>query len=301
MNWLKRNLFFAIGMAVALLLLGASGYYIWSQWSRNSAKFDELNGIYSSLRNIKPGTDKQENIDEARQQATQVREWIAGTKKYFKPIERIPSGQLTDSAFSTALHSNITVLQQEAFAANVILPPAYNFSFQAQSDKVRFAPGSLDKLAVQLGEVKTITEILYRSHINALEGIQRLRVSEDDTQGQATDYIDDPSLAPQPDGSAPPPQTTSDLATLTPYQVTFRGFSSEIAQVLSSLGSSSNCFIVKTINVQPANAGIGMGTGMDMGMPPPPVISTRGPQTLLSEQMLRVTMMIEVVKLVPGR
>ncbi|HXE42478.1 MAG TPA: Amuc_1100 family pilus-like protein, partial [Candidatus Baltobacteraceae bacterium] len=224
-------------------------------------------------------------IDAARAQAEQVRQWVRGTKDYFKPIERLPTGQLTDASFAGAMHQTISQLQREADAGSVSLPPGYNFSFQAQSDKVRFAPGSLDKLAVQLGEVKTITEMLYGAHINALEGIQRLRVSEDDTLSTAADYIDEPV-------------TTTELGTLTPYQVTFRGFSSEIAQVLQALATSPHGFVVKTVSVQPAVATFG---GTDMATPPVPTPAGRGPQMLLTEQMLRVTMMIEIVKLTPGR
>ncbi len=283
MNWLKRNLFFAIGLVVAVLLLGACGYYIWNEMSRNSTKFDSLNQIYTSLGQIKPGTDKPENTQAAKDQARQVREWIASAKKNFTPIARIPEGQLSDEAFNTSLHRVIRQLTDEASTSGVTLPQGYNFSFQAQSGKALFAPGSLDKLAVQLGEVKTITEIFYGAHINALEGIQRNRVSDDDTQSQALDYIDE-----QP--------VTTESVTMTPYQVTFRGFSSEIGQVLASLASSPNCFLVKTINVQPANA---PAAGTETAAPAPmtAAASGRGPQTLLTEQMLRVTMMIEVVKL----
>ena len=44
---------------------------------------------------------------------------------------------------------------------------------------------------------------------------------------------------------------TNDLAVLMPYQVTFRGFSPEMAQVLEAFATSPHGFIVKTVSVQP--------------------------------------------------
>ncbi len=70
----------------------------------------------------------------------------------------------------------------------MLLPPNYGFSFEAQRSIVKFAPGSLPPLAVQLGEVKTISEILFASRVNSLDGIQRARVSDDDTAGPQSDY-----------------------------------------------------------------------------------------------------------------
>lgn len=286
MNWLKRNLFFVIGVAVAVALMGAAGFYIFKSMARNNAAFDHLQELYQTMQQAanskpSPGNDQINNTQAAKDQTAQLQQWIKQSKIYFQPIDPIPvaaNGALNDSTFSTALHSNITVMLREAEAANVTLPPQYNFSFQAQSDKVRFAPpGSVDKLAVQLGEVKAIAEIIFGAHVNALEGIQRLRVSDDDTAGQATDYIDD-----QP--------VVTDLATLTPYSVTFDGFSDQIAEVLTAFATSPNGYIIKTINVQPAGAA--------PALPPP---NRSGMQTILTEQMLRVTLNVEVIRLSPGR
>ena len=74
------------------------------------------------------------------------------------------------------------------------------------------------------------------------------------------------------------------------YQVTFRGFSPEIARVLEAVSESPHGMIVRTMSVQPAGADTGA---------PPPMPSRGGLQTVLNEQMLRVTMVIEVVKLTP--
>jgi hypothetical protein len=188
-------------------------------------------------------------------------------------------------------------LQRDAAADNVELPPQYTFSFTAHMTRLTFAPGSLEPLSVQLGEVKTISEILFGTGINALDGIQRVRSSPDDASGPDTDY-----LADQP--------VTADLAVMTPYQITFRGFSPEIARVLDAFASSPHGFIIKTISVQPAGGTGATSTtgapGFDSGTAgaatpgaSAPVQGKGGLQTVLNEQLLRVTMMVELVKLTP--
>ena len=307
MGWLKRNLFFAIGVVVALGLLGAAGFYDYASWTHNQAAFIHLNEVYDKLKNntvkdkdghpLSPGNDKVDNIAAANEQRKQLEAWIGQTRNYFQPIAPIPkpaNGPVSNASFSDSLHQTIAQLQHEAAAANVALPPDYDFSFTAHKDRLTFAPGSLEPLSVQLGEVKTISEVLFGARINALDGIQRVRgASPDDATGPQTDYLED-----QP--------VTNELAVLVPYQVTFRAFSPEIAQVLKAFASSPNGFVVKTISVQPAGAAAMTGTTtVDAGaplasVPGLPAQATKGGwQTILNEQLLRVTLMVELVKLTP--
>jgi hypothetical protein len=299
MGWLKRNLFFAIGVVVALALLGAAGFYDYQSWAHNQAAFAKLNEVYNTLSEAaqikpSPGSGAVDNIAAARDQESQLRQWINQTTNYFQPIAPIPKpagGTVSSESFANALHQTIARLQHEADAANVTLPPQFDFSFAAHMDRLTFAPGSLDPLSVQLGEVKTISEIFFGAGINALDGIQRVPTSPDDASGPPTDY-----LADQP--------VTNDLAVIVPYQVTFRAFSPEIARVLEAFANSPNGFIVKTISVQPAGAPAAPGaatTGVDTGTPPPPasVPGKGGWQTVLDEQLLRVTLTVDLVKLTP--
>src|SRR5204862_6259930 len=114
---------------------------------------------------------------------------------------------------------------------------------------VSFAAGSLVPLSVQLGEVKTICDVLFQAKVNSLDSLRRESISADDansTQGQ-TDYISRHSV-------------TNELAVLSPYEITFRGFSSELAAVLAGFASSPRGLIVKTINVEPAPTASEEGT-----------------------------------------
>ena len=334
MAWIKRNLFFVMGGILALGLLGTAGFYNYKGWSHNSAKYDQLKEIYGTLRNLtgqkpSPGNDKVDNIAAAREQERQIRDWIRQAAGDFQPIAPIPNtgnNAVSSEAFAAALRRTIDQLQHEADAASVTLPPKYNFSFEAQRSLVKFS-GSLGALAAQFGEVKTIAEILYAAKVNSLDGIQRVRVSDDDANGPQADYFDGHSV-------------TNNLAVLTPYQITFRSFSPEVGEVLAGFASSPHGFIVKSINVQPAGAAAAMAPETAVLMPAEPMLAqpmpaepmlaqpylppglrarpaippaappaappTRVPgrgglQTVLNEQLLRVTLVVEVVKLLPKK
>jgi hypothetical protein len=321
MAWIKRNLFFVIGGILALGLLGWAGYYNYEGWSRNQAKLKELTDIQNTLRDIttkKPSWgDPDKNIDNiktAREQERELLDWIRRAGDYFKPIAPIPDTNAVSSAdFAGALRRTIDQMQRDADDARVALPPRYTFSFTVQTTLVRFDPTSLGLLAEQLGEVKAIAAILFAARVNALDGIQRVRVSTDDTTAAPADYFDGHS-------------ETNNLAVLTPYQITFRSFTTEVGEVLLRFASSPHGFIVKGINVQPAGAFSGGGDVGAPGSMPPPSMGGPGPgselmppprsgpapgtmpppgrgglRTVLNEQLLRVTLVVEVVKVLPKK
>jgi hypothetical protein len=295
MGWIKRNLFFAIGGVVALLLLGAAGYYDYASWSHNATAFDKLNEIYGTLKTLgdqkpAPGNAKVDNIKAAKEDEAIVRGWINQTTNYFAPIAPIPdTPEVTSEEYAAKLRQTIDRLQHEAQTASVLLPPNYAFSFEAQRSIVKFAPGSLQALAVQLGEVKTISEIFFASRVNSIDGIQRARVSDDDLTGPQTDYVNGVSV-------------TNNLAVMTPYVVAFRGFSGELASVLAGLASSPHVFIVKAISVQPAGATAQSGDNSGSAVQMPVVAPRKGElPTVLNEQLLRITMEIVIVKPLPKK
>jgi len=211
-------------------------------------------------------------------------------------VPAIPEGEVTSKTYATALGSTIYQLQQEAKANNITLPPQYFFSFDAQNSKLTISPASLQPLAVQLGEVKAIAEIIFSAHVNALDSIQRVRVSEDDVAGPQGDYIDKHSI-------------TNNLAVITPYVVTFRCFTPELARVVSAFATATNTFLIRAINIQPAGAVAAAGEPMPgmPGMPVrnpveasvSPVAGKGGLQTAVKEQLIRAALEVELVKLLP--
>jgi len=317
MAWIKRNLFFVIGAVIAVGLLAAAGVYDFQNWQRNNTALDALNQMYATLQNLNsqtpsPGNDTVNNIEIAGGQAQQLRQWIQQAQQYFQPIVPIPNtpnGVVADAEFAAARDHTISQLQVEADNASVTLPPQYGFSFEAERTMVKFSPGSLGPLSQQLGEVRAVCEILFSAKINSLDGVRRVPVSPDDAGGPQADYLTEPAV-------------TNNLAVFTPYEVTFRCFSQDLANVLTGFASSPHGFIVTGINVQPA-AGVATASSIPgappMGMPGQPAMSYGqtppfgrpfapavapatggGLQTVLNEQLLSITLEVKVVKLLPG-
>jgi hypothetical protein len=318
MAWIKRNLYFVIGAVIALVLLGIAGWYFYSQWDLNNKTLDQLNQSYADLAgfnklNPHPGSGTVNNIQEAKEQQQELRAFLQKARQFFQKIDPIPDvPKLSDRDFSAALSRTIDQLRRDAVAASVTLPPDYSFSFQSQRQKVSFDPKGLKPLAIELGEVRSICNVLFQAKVNSLDYLRRERTT-DDAAGNATDYLVEKSV-------------TNELAVLAPYELTFRCFSPELASVLSGFASSPNGLVVKTINVEAASASTteataagATGTPGAGVAPPGPPIPTRpgfvppagtapgaiaipgahGLPIVLDEKQLRVTISLVVIKPTP--
>lgn len=245
MDWIKRNLYFVIGSVVAVVLMGLAGFYLWTKYDLNNQIMTKLNEMYAELGRLNsevphPGSGTIDNVQEAKKQQQQLVQLNQRVREHFQRIAPIPdSAKVSSQEFSTALSRTVDQLQRDATNASVTLPADYSFSFAMQRRRVTFAPGSLEPLSIQLGEVKAICDILFAAKINSLDCIRRERVSTDDSQGPQTDYLDQKS-------------TTNELAVVAPYELAFRCFSSELASVLAGFAASPNSLVVKTLNVEPA-------------------------------------------------
>jgi hypothetical protein len=218
------------------------------------ADFAELDRL--SKENPHPGDGRKvDNIAEAKNQQKELRDYIEKGKRYFLRIPPVPDvPKVTDHELSTALSHTIDQMRREATNASVILPPSYDFSFQAEKNLVSFSTNSLEPLAAQLGQVKAICDVLFQAKINELDSLQRERVCTEDEKGNQSDYLTGKTV-------------TNELAVLTPYQVSFRCFSPELALVLSGFASSPYAVLVKTINVE--HAVPTTTTTETTGVPPP--------------------------------
>jgi hypothetical protein len=154
--------------------------------------------------------------------------------------------------------------------------------------------------------------VIFQAKVNSLDAVRRERVSMDDQNGPQTDYLDPTHLS-----------VTNEMAVLTPYEVVFQSFSAELAGVLAGFASGEHGIIVKSVNVEPASATSGLldpnapgGAGMyppnyyegNLVRPPvggmPPTVPAQptargGLQTVLDEKPVKVTLVLNVVRLLP--
>jgi hypothetical protein len=316
MSWIKRNLYFLVFSVLAVALMGLAGWYLYAKWQLSNDITAKLNEQYEKLGRLNgekphPGSRDIDNIQAAKDQRQQLTNYIQQARKYFQRVPAIPNSPKVNSQdFTAALRRTLDQLQRDAVSASVNLPPdpgGYSFSFAAEKPRVTFATGSLEPLSIQLGEVKALCDVLFQAKINSLDNLRRERVSTDDANGPATDYLTETS-------------TTNDQAVLTPYELTFRCFSSELASVLAGFASSPYSLIVKNINVELASASSGsvVAGGFEpntyqnpplqpAAAPPTPAAFTPassprgGLPTVLDEKQLKVTLMLNVVKLLPPK
>jgi hypothetical protein len=239
MVWIKRNLFFVISGAVGLLLTGYCGYLLYSSLNANSGVSDDYTSTVSNFRAIQEKTPypSTENIQAAKADEDNVRKFLADFRTRFASF---PTPPVEDAkGFTSYLQESLARFRAGATNAGVQMPDDYAFAFSGLIGKLTYPPGNIGPWMQQLEEIGAILDILYDAKINylgsgATPGLQRVSVAADDIG--AGDYLSTTSV-------------TNQWGVVTPYKVTFRGFSAEIAAVLAGFARSSNCFIIKSVDV----------------------------------------------------
>jgi hypothetical protein len=290
-----------ISAIIAVVLLGAAGWYCYSSWQANDASWEQLSAAYAQIASIsdKPvgaGNDKVNNIQTARDETKDARERIATAQKFFHPVRGIPNtNHFDDRMLAFAVRETIAQLRTAAAQHSVALPVDFGFSFSLQQGKAVYDPKSWQQLSKQLGEVKAICDVLYNARVASLDSVQRERTADDSSAGQGAgqpDYVDAAAV------------TNNNIA-IAPYQVTFRCFTPELGAVFSSFANLPHTVVVKAVIIQPEDLAGGMSEG---GMMPPggmmygnqrPVTAVGGLPVVIDEKKLRVTMLLDFVKMLP--
>ncbi|HEY3863690.1 MAG TPA: Amuc_1100 family pilus-like protein [Verrucomicrobiae bacterium] len=239
MPWIKRNLYFVIIMAAGLGVSGYCGYMLWATLNNNaklSSDFESKESSYKQLKDKKPYPTK-ENIKAAQDDSERVRVFLEDFRKSFVPFP--PPLKVDDREFKEFLQKSIAQFGLDATNAGVNIYPDYAFGFSQQKEKLSFPTECIDPWMEELQQIKTILGILYHAKVNFLEKVRRPNVSPNDIGGD--DYTQFTV-------------STNQYGVVTPYQVEFRAFSKEIADVLAGIAASSNCFVVKVPYVAKSTA-----------------------------------------------
>jgi hypothetical protein len=326
MQWIKRNLFLILGGMVALALLGFAGFYLFAKIQQDQGVTGELDAATHKLESLakRDPYPNPENITAAKDEAKRVQGFLTEVEKHFLPA---PYPQQLDSmVFRTYLDNTQSKLLADAKRAGVEVPTNYWFTFAAQKGSVTFAPASLQPLASQLADIRTLCGVVFDAKVNSLVWLKRPAVDSQDTVLGSQEYL-----------TAKP--VTNNWAVIVPYEVAFQGFSSELAAVLDGLARLPHCFMVTNVVVEPAATatsteeqnpatdllsrygirgpvggdassmmrqryGMAGRYGRMMAPPPPPPVArpvNRGPNTVLDEKPLRFILSIQAVKLKPRK
>lgn len=267
MPWLKRNLVLIIGVAVALALMGLAGFYSFNAMGKNRAIEEQLTQLtdeFQQLVNPKgkpdPGDEKVNNIAIAREQHERLKEILQLTRSQFGTLP-YPTN-VNAGEFKLLLENTIQDLTRMATNAGVKLPPRFNFTFNAQ--RTIMNPDKPDLLAPMVLDVGVICDILFKAKIHELLSMRRAAVSADDT--------------PSSGEFLPNKLATNDLAVVVPYEVAFRGFSSELAAVVRGFYSVPQCFVIKNITVEKGEIPV---TGQETSPVMPGPYSGMNPYTMM--------------------
>jgi len=241
MSWIKRNLWFVVSAAVGLLLTGYCAYLLYGALGVNAGVSDDYRATLSSLSELqqKNPYPSKENIKAAQADQERVREFSAEFKKIFAPFPNPPIKD--EKGFETYLADKLVQFRAEATNAGVSYPSGYDFGFSGLVGKLNYPSANIQPWMQQLQEVGAILDIVFAAKVNYFYQDKRVPVSSDDAAME--DCLQAASV-------------TNTWGVVTPYQIKFRGFSGDLAAVLEGFARSSNCFIVKAVNVvQDTSAG----------------------------------------------
>lgn len=305
MVWNKRNLLFVLSAAVGLILLVGAGCFFYGNWSANRKAVEEFKraqGELKALQNKKPFPSK-EAIQRARDAQKEVLGILGQFKDAFESAQETPS--LDEKTFKSFVSGTLAQLQTSAVNSGVNLPQSdYAFSFSGLITKLNFPTNSIGSWVMELHDVKSVCTVVFNAKVNTLESIRRAPVSTDEAAGGAGDFL-------------PLNIVISENIVCAPYEVVVRGYSREIADVMNGFLRSTDCFIIKNIDIGPASGAAGIaaaqtgGASVDANMPSRrrggrsevgasganAALNPQAPVTLVSEGILRVVIWLEIVKI----
>jgi hypothetical protein len=241
MSWIKRNLFFVLGLAAGLGLAGYCGWLFYEnsdQVSKVKTELESNVGQLTSVQNSKIYPDDN-NIKIANDDQGNCIELLEAAKKVLASMPVPPN--VDEQGFRSYLGQTVVELGEEATNAGVKLPEKFGFAFTEQLKGLTFPPENIRPWMEQLGEIKAVCGVLFDAKVSSVVSLQRVRVSASD-DGQPSDYFSATVVTNAPE-------------VFTPYKVCFRGLSRELADVLDGLARSSNFIRVKVIDVQHDEAG----------------------------------------------
>lgn len=279
---------------VALGLLGGAVFYLLQGVQRGNEKEQELAAQIQKLEGINSSefTASAANIKLAQQNAETVAKFQAAAQKL---LVDAPMPELDDAKFRALLDTTIYELNRGCSDATIVIPAKYAFTFAPQLGKLKYAPNSIEPCYRQLQDIKALVGVLTDAKIHSIESLRRVRVSTDDPKGNS-DYLEDQTLR------------TNTFSVIAPYEVSFKGFSTELAAVLNGLARTPEFFVVKNITVQPDGQRVAVDPNANpMTNDAPKTVTGGGKKgaapanvarrvTILDERTLRVTLSIESVR-----
>jgi len=182
MLWIKRNLFLVVGIVISVALLGGAGWYVYSNSEEDFARDEELEKLKTEITTIESGPmfPSEANIALVKSNTAQVLSYMAAGERVFgtEPVKVAGEAQL-----KVGLANLVDSLRREATNAGVQVPPKYEFTYGEVKVMPRLPAYALDPLTNQLKEVRSLCSILFNAKIQSLESLQRVPSFQGEPQG----------------------------------------------------------------------------------------------------------------------
>jgi hypothetical protein len=174
---------------------------------------------------------------------------------------------LDNNTFRNYMQKTIFGLQSRCKEQRIRLPKIddedkeFRFSFGKVWNSFEFEPLEREVMSFQLAEIEALCHALFAANIHEIYNLKRLKVVrnlEDQMEMEdALEYLHEAEFSLNDvmkfaTGSNPDGSTREGVvpgARVMPYEVTFRGFSTELSKVLEELYKSKVFFVVKNIAV----------------------------------------------------
>jgi hypothetical protein len=298
--------------------LGVATWFLFAQMGGNAAADQTLTDLLDKRTQlwsapVHPiGKGDVKNIEAARKDRARLGVFLKDISSVV-PVFSANFG-LDDQGFKSLLEKTIFQMGRSATNAGVGVPEAYAFSFAPIRGRFRFSSNSINPLVLQLGDVQALTAILVDSHVNTIDSIRRSPMTTDDQESASgSDFL---GLQVK----------TNEFTITMPYEVTFQSFTGEIADIVNRMMKADRCIVVKSIEVSQAGSsgsmgaygegrsvggaegganryavlrsGMGRGGSYNTSQQPQYGANPLQPTVVLDSQPLRVTMLVDIVRLV---
>ncbi len=164
---------------------------------------------------------------------------------------------IDDNTFLKFMHSKVYGLQRQCKEQRIRLPKfeekdkVFRFGFSKVWDQPEFKPYEREIMCYQLAEIEALCQALFRANIHEVYNIRRLKIAgrgeaAEQSEEDFLEYLNENKFKIE-DVKKYTDQVKG--SRIMPYEVTFRGFSSEVSKALEELYKSPVFFVVKNIAV----------------------------------------------------
>ncbi len=240
MSWIKRNLGFVISGAVGLALLGVAFWYLTTKMQADQAATEAFDSQLAALRGVQ-GADpfpSDQNIEAVKKEAAKAAQLAEEAKAMFPPFQKFAN--LTDQQFKRYIEVSLDEMHSNAKRYGVELPPEFYFTFGSLRKVMEFDPKLVPQWVQQMEEIKNLVRIMIEARVNMIVQVRRIPISEEESVNYPNDFMSGLEIV------------TNQSVIRVPFEITFQSFSGELAAVLEGFMRSTNCVLIKNLQVDPS-------------------------------------------------